>query len=97
MSGQLWAVDAQGGYLYSDNLSDYLRFYLMAKTKFRNLCDAKDDAIGLHAGNEYRWNRFSKLARRGRPLAEQQKMPETNFTIGQSMLTIQEYGYRLAA
>ena len=97
MTGQVWSSDAAGGYLYSDNLSDYLRFQLQPLTKFRNLADAKDDAIGLHKGDTYRWNRYSNLANRGGPIGEQQKMPETSFTIGQSSLTIQEFGYPLAA
>lgn len=92
MTGQVWASDASGGYLYSDNLSDYLRFALQPLTKFRGLADAKDDAIGLHKGNTYRWNRFSNVATRGGPIDEQQKMPETSFTIGQSELTITEFG-----
>lgn len=92
MTGQVWSVASEGGYLYSDNLSDYLRFELQPLTKFRNLCDAKDDAIGLHKGQEYKWNRYSKVANRGRPISELQKMPETNFTVGQSSLTITEYG-----
>lgn len=97
MTGQVWSVATEGGYLYADNLSDYLRFELQPLTKFRNLCDAKDNAIGLHKGQEYKWNRYSKAANRGRPIGELQKMPETNFTVGQSSLIITEYGYRLAA
>lgn len=92
MTGQVWSSDASGGFLYSDNLSDYLRFALQPLTKFRNLADAKDDAIGLHKGNTYRWNRYSNIETRGGPIGELQKMPESGFTIGQSELTIQEFG-----
>ena len=53
MPGQIWSADASGGYLYSDNLSDYLRFSLQSRTKFRQFADAKDDAIGLHKGDTY--------------------------------------------
>ena len=35
MSGQVWAVSAEGGYLYSDELSDYLRVQAQPLTKFR--------------------------------------------------------------
>lgn len=92
MTGQVWSVSSQGGYLYSDNLSDYLRFELQPRTKFRNLADATDKAIGLHKGNTFTWDRFSKLQNRGGPISELQKMPETNFTVGQASLTITEYG-----
>lgn len=92
MSGQLWSVPSEGGYLYSDNLSDYLRFALQPLTKFRQLCDAKDDAIGLHQGETYRWNVYSNLASNGGPIDETQRMPETNFTIAQRSMTIEEFG-----
>jgi N4-gp56 family major capsid protein len=92
MTGQVWSADASGGYLYSDNLSEYLRFSLQPRTKFRNLADAKEDALGLHRGDTYRWNVYSNLATRGGPIAETQRMPETSFTIAQRSLTIEEFG-----
>jgi N4-gp56 family major capsid protein len=92
MTGQVWSSDASGGYLYSDNLSTFLRFELQARTKFRNLCDAKDDALGLHKGDTYRWNVYSSLGSDGGPLGETQRMPETSFTIAQRSLTIEEFG-----
>lgn len=92
MVGQIWSSDSLGGYLYSDNLSDYLRFELQPRTKFRNLCDPKEDALGLHKGATFRWDIFSRLANRGGPIDEVQRMPETNFTIGQASLTIGEFG-----
>lgn len=92
MTGQVWSPDASGGYLYSDNLSEYLRFELQPRTKFRNLCDAKDDALGLHRGDTYRWNVYSSVATRGGPIGEQQRMPETQFTIAQRSLQIGEFG-----
>lgn len=92
MTGQVWSADASGGYLYSDNLSEYLRFALQPRTKFRNLADAKEDALGLHKGDTYRWNVYSNLTTRGGPIGEQQRMPETNFTIAQRSLTIDEFG-----
>lgn len=93
MTGQVWSADASGGYLYSDNLSEYLRFELQPRTKFRNLADAKEDALGLHKGDTYRWNVYSAVGQRGGPIGEQQRMPETQFTISQRSLTIQEFGY----
>jgi hypothetical protein len=42
MTGQMWAVPADGGYLYSDELSDYLRMQVQPLTKFRQFCDAED-------------------------------------------------------
>jgi hypothetical protein len=35
MAGQVWQTAADGGYLYSDELSDYLRMAVQPLTKFR--------------------------------------------------------------
>lgn len=35
MSGQVWAVNSQGGYMYSDNLSKELRMAVQPLVKFR--------------------------------------------------------------
>ncbi len=92
MTGQVWSSNTSGGFLYSDNLSTYLRFELQARTKFRNLADAKEDALGLNRGDTYRWNVYSSLGKRGGPLAETTRMPETSFTIAQRSLVIGEFG-----
>ena len=65
---------------------------LQPRTKFRNLADAKDDALGLHKGETYRWNVYSSVGTRGGPIRENQRMPETQFSIAQRSLTIQEFG-----
>lgn len=90
MGANIWSQD--GHYLYSDNLSEYLRFELQPRTKFRNLCDAKEDALGLHRGASYAWNVYSKIANRGGPIGEQQRMPESTFNVTQRTLTIGEFG-----
>lgn len=92
MAGQLWSVDSTGGYLYSDNLSDHLRFELQPRTKFRSLADAKEKALGLHQGETFNWNVYSKITTRGGPISETSRMPEAGFTILQRSLTVQEFG-----
>ena len=92
MTGQIWSADESGGYLYSDNLSDYLRMELQARTKFRSLADAKDDALGLHRGDTYRWNVYSTLQTAGGPISETTRIPESQFTTQQRSLTIEEFG-----
>src|SRR5215207_11401674 len=93
MTGQLWSVAAEGGYLFSEELSDVLRLTNQPTTKFRQLCDA-DDATdkGLNRGESYAWNTFSNIASQGRRLSETQTMPESGFTISQKTLTIYEAG-----
>lgn len=93
MSGQVWAVNALGGYMYSDELSDTLRCDLQPVVKFRQLCDA-DDATekGLNRGQSYNWNVYHDVAEGGDDLQEMVSMPETNYTISQASLTIVEKG-----
>lgn len=93
MVGQLWAIASQGGYLYSDELSDKLRHALQPLVKFRQFCDAKDATKkGLHRGQEYHWDVFSDISQQGTTLTETSTMPESNFVITQGTLTITEYG-----
>lgn len=54
MSGQLWAENTLGGYMYSLNLSKKLRTALQPMIKFRQFCDTKDASQqGLHKGATY--------------------------------------------
>lgn len=93
MSGQVWNVDTLGGYLYSDQLSDILRMDLLPTVKFRQFCDAKDATEkGLHAGEDFNWNVFTRLETGGTQLNELLEMPRTNFKIRQGTLAITEYG-----
>ena len=93
MAGQLWGTDSLGGYMYSDELSDVLRTALQPMNRFRQFCDAKDATNkGLHKGETFNWNVYSDVQTQGTTLDEQDAMPETNFTITQSSLTVTEYG-----
>jgi hypothetical protein len=93
MSGQLWSVPAEGGYLYSDELSDVLREKVQPRTKFRQLCDAHDGAEkGLHRGANFYWDVYSDVSQQGRRLSETSPIPETGFTVSQKSLTIYEAG-----
>jgi N4-gp56 family major capsid protein len=90
---QVWAVAADGGYMYSDELSEILRLALQPMLRFREHCDAKDATDkGLHAGDTYTWNVYSNVATQGTDLDEQTEMPETKFTITQGSLTVGELG-----
>lgn len=93
MVGQLWTVPAEGGYLYSAELSDTLRMQVQPLTKFRALCDAQDGTQkGLGRGETFSWDVVTPLARRGTRLAENESMPESGFTIRQGSLTVTEFG-----
>jgi N4-gp56 family major capsid protein len=93
MTGQVWATAAEGGYLYSDELSKVLRQQVQPLTKFRQLCDAEDGTQkGLNRGDKFNWNVFSNVGTQGRRLSENQTMPETGFTMIQHQLTVTEAG-----
>lgn len=99
MAGQLWVTNSLGGYMYSDKLSRELRMAVQPQVKFRQFCDAKDatkarnqDGNKLGKGDTFRWNVYGTAATRGGTLVETSTMPETNFTVAQSSLTVTEYG-----
>lgn len=94
MTGMVWSVAAEGGYLYADELSDYLRMQQQPLTKFRQLCDADTEAAtkGIHRGESHRWNVYSSVGTQGRRLSENQVFPETGFTVSQKSLTVYEAG-----
>lgn len=93
MAGQLWSVPAEGGFLYSDELSDKLRMAVQPLTKFRQLCDAEDGSNkGVGAGENYYWNVYEDLADADNRLNETTPIPEYNFNIRQRSLTVTEFG-----
>jgi N4-gp56 family major capsid protein len=91
MSGQVWGVDALGGYMYSDQLSDYLRTELQPLSRYRQFCDIKEGK-GTGKGELFNWNVYSDVQTDGAALVETTAMPETNYTITQGTLTVTEYG-----
>jgi len=93
MAGQVWGVAADGGYMYSDELSSILRMEVQPQIRYRQHCDAKDAMDkGYSAGDKYHWNVYSDVAVQGTELTEGTAIPETKFTISQGELTVTEYG-----
>lgn len=91
MTGQVWLTASLGGYMFSETLSDVLRFALQPLVKFRQFADIKDAAVqGKHAGDTFHWNIYSDVATAGTTLAETSTVPETNFTITQGTMSIGE-------
>lgn len=89
-----WTSNTEGGYMYSDELSDVLRMELQPMTRFRQFCEPDPTAMekGLHRGEKHRWNIYSDVATQGRRLNELQPMPETSGTVSQAELTVTEFG-----
>jgi N4-gp56 family major capsid protein len=91
MAGQLWAVSAEGGFMYSDELSDILRTALRPRVKFRQLLDMRDaDGKTSHRGERMYWNVYGDLEDPMRDLDERDPVPESNFAVAQNYLTITE-------
>ena len=92
MPGQVWGVNATGGFMYSLNLSKELRMAVQPMVKFRQFADAKDASFqGKNKGDKFNWNVYSDVVTAGTVLNENNAMPETNFVITQNQLTITEY------
>ena len=93
MPGQVWETNTAGGFMYSGELSDVLRNALQPMTRYVQHCDADDFTDkGLHAGDAFQWNVYSDVSTQGGRIDENQRMPETGFTITQQSGTIYEFG-----
>lgn len=91
MAGQVWAVNSLGGFFYAQNLSQELREALQPMERFRQFCDVKN-AAGKNKGETFTWDVVSNVATAGGTLVETNTIPETQFTITQATLTINEAG-----
>ena len=89
MAGQVWQTNALGGFMWSANLSRKLRTALQPMVRFRQFCDARE-AFGKGKGETFNWNHYSDVGTQGTTLNETAIMPETNFTITQTSLTVTE-------
>jgi N4-gp56 family major capsid protein len=77
--------------MFSETLSDVLRFALQPLVKFRQFADIKDAAVqGKGRGDTFHWNIYSDIATAGTTLAETATVPESNFTITQGTMSITE-------
>jgi len=91
-SGQLFAVDAQGGYYASFNLSTELRKGVQATQRFRQFCDVKDAWNAKRSGATFTWDTVPMMSRGNRALSETNTMPSGSHAILQGTLTISERG-----
>ena len=91
MAGQVWFRNELGGFMYSDQLSDYLRTELQPMQRFRQFTDLQE-AIGFGKGDMFHWNIYTDVQDQGNELQEDEAMPTTNFEISQGTLIVTEYG-----
>jgi len=91
MAGQVWQTDALGGFMWAPNLSRKLRTALQPMVRYRQYCDVRE-AFGLGKGEQYAWDIYSDVVTQGGTINETDVMPETNFTITQQTLVVNEFG-----
>ena len=91
MAGNVWAVNSLGGFMYKDNLSKEFREALQPEVKFRQFADIQS-AYGKNRGENFHWNVYLNIQTQGGTLVETNTMPESNFTVIQGTLTVNEYG-----
>ena len=91
MAGQVWQTDALGGFMWAPNLSRKLRTALQPMVRFRQYCDVRE-AFGKGKGEQFAWDIYSDVVTQGGTINETDLMPETNFTITQQTLVVDEFG-----
>ena len=93
MAGNIWATGSLGGFFHAENLSDELRMSLQPELRFTQFADIQDASQqGLHKGSTFHWDVVLDVADASGTLVETNTMPESNLTIVQGTLTLNEYG-----
>ena len=87
---QAW-TDTGSNYLANPTLSEDFRVALQPLSRFRQFCDV-EAAIGKNRGETFQWNIYGDTLMQGGRISENNKMPETKFSIGQGSVTITEFG-----
>ena len=91
MAGQIWQVNADGGFLSNAKLSRQIRHASQPMMKFRQFV-RKEPAAGKGKGATVDFRKISNIQTAGGQIAELSKMPETKVLIRTGQLTITEYG-----
>jgi N4-gp56 family major capsid protein len=91
MAGQVWSVDAVGGYLANRKLSKTMRHATQPMFKFRQFTRA-EKAIGKGKGDTVDFNKVSNIQTEGGTISEASRIPETNILIRRGTLVMEEYG-----
>ena len=94
MAGLAWGGDLGEGYMGSadmDELSDILRFTLQPLAKMRQFVEPREADKPYHKGDKFFWNIYGDTSQPApEELAETEVVPETDFQVTQSSLTIKE-------
>ena len=91
MAGQNWTVAADGGHFANPSLSSKMRYHNTNKYVFRQFARA-EPGFGKQRGETIDFDKVSMAQTQGGAIGEFQDIPETQFTIVKSSLTVTEYG-----
>ena len=91
MAGQVFGTNSLGGFYQNNELSKQLRLVAQPMKRFRSFVQVKG-AKGAHKGRHLLYDKNRDLSTHGNTLNETSTIPETNFTVGQGTLTLNEYG-----
>ena len=91
MAGQLFGTNSLGGFYSNDELSRQMRLVAQPLKRFRNFVQVKG-AKGAQKGRHLLFDKNRDLSTHGATLNETSTIPETNYTVGQGTLTLNEYG-----
>jgi len=91
MAGQVWSVNATGGYLANPKLSKTMRHATQQMFKFRQFT-RMEKAIGKGKGDTVDFNKVSNIQTQGGTISEASRIPESNILIRRGQLVMEEYG-----
>jgi N4-gp56 family major capsid protein len=91
MAGQIWSVNATGGYLANPKLSKTMRHAAQPMFKFRQFT-RMEKAIGKGKGDTVDFNKVSNIQAQGGTISEAARIPESNILIRRGQLVLEEYG-----
>lgn len=91
MAGQVWSVNATGGYLSNPKLSKTMRHATQPMFKFRQFTRL-EKAIGKGKGDTVDFNKVSNIQTEGGTISEASRIPESNILIRRGQMVLEEYG-----
>lgn len=87
MAGQQYSTGSLGGLLSQPYLTQRLRAVAQPQFRFRQFVDVKE-AIGKNRGDTWLYDKRGNVATQGTVLSETNTIPQTNFTIGQLLKSL---------
>ena len=91
MSGDIWAVNSQGGYLTNNSLSKSLREQALPQYVYRQFCNIKEDP-GAKNGDTVFFDKVLKISTKGGTLIETNTIPESPWKVNKDSVVVTEWG-----